>query len=199
MRLALTCFGKVYNRVENVTNGVKTRQILVKYHDAVWHATDCVDDGSSTAQVGGPRWNVSHVHSEEVTDKVQGMVLILVKNQFYPFSSLTMAWALEGSHGLEVHLCHVRGSRLNLINLQHCRSHQLCYECGLVRLCLILLNQESAPNEHVVSMWAILHLFKFTTIMFVGYLMVIFEAQDKHLVKIQGTHLKKQWLSYLEF
>ena len=178
---------------------MKTRQIMVKYHDAVRHATDCVDDGRSTARVGGPRWNVNHVNTEEVRDNVRGMVLILVKNQvpFYPFSSSPMARAPEGSHGLEVRLSHVRGPRLNLINTRHCRSHQLCRECGLVRSCLTLPNQKSAPNEHVVGARAILHLFKFTTITFVGYLVVIFEAQDKHLAKIQRTHQKKQSLSYL--
>jgi hypothetical protein len=73
----------------------------------------------------------------------------------------------------------------------------MCHECGLVRSCLTLPNQKSALNEHVVGARAILHLFKFTTITFVGYLTVIFEAQDKHLAKIQRTHQKKQSLSYL--
>src|ERR1700692_472457 len=81
MRRAFACFGKVCNKVENATNGVKTRQMMVKYHDAVRNATDCVDDGRSTARVGGPRWNVIHVNTEEVRDNVRGMVLILVKNK----------------------------------------------------------------------------------------------------------------------
>jgi hypothetical protein len=163
------------------------------------NTTDCVDDGRSTARVGGPRWNVSHVNTEEVRDNVRGMVLILVKNQvpFYPFSSSPMARAPEGSHGLEVHLSHVRGPGLNLINMRHCISHQLCRECGLVRSCLKLPNQKSALNEHVVGVQAILHLYKFTTITFLGYLVVIFEAQDEHLAKIQRTYQKKQSLSYL--
>ena len=141
-RLALACFGKVYNKVENVTNGVKTRQTMVKYHDVVRNAIDRFNDGHSTVQVGGPRWNVSHINTEEVRDNVRGMVLILVKNQvpFYPFSSSPMARAPKGSHGLEVHLSHVRGPRLNLINTRHCRSHQLCRECGLVRSYLTLPN-----------------------------------------------------------
>ena len=45
------------------TNGAKTRQIMVKYHDAVQNATDCFDDGCNTAWVGGPRWNVSCVNT----------------------------------------------------------------------------------------------------------------------------------------
>src|ERR1700736_1831288 len=87
---------------------------------------------NAALHMGDPRWNVSHINTEEVIDHVRGMVLILVKNQvpFYPFSSLPMAQAPEGLNGLEVHLSHVRGPRLNLINTWHCRSHQLCYECG---------------------------------------------------------------------
>jgi hypothetical protein len=42
---------------------MKTRQIMAKYHDAVQNATDCFDDGHSTARVGDPRWNVSRVNT----------------------------------------------------------------------------------------------------------------------------------------
>ena len=58
-------------------------------------------------------------------------------------------------------------------------------------------DEKSPLNEHVVGARAILHMFQFTKIKFVGYLVVIFEAQDKHLTKIQRTHQKKQSLSYL--
>lgn len=58
-------------------------------------------------------------------------------------------------------------------------------------------DEKSALKKHVVGARAILHMFQFTKIMFVGYLMVIFEVQDKHLAKIQRTHQKKQSLPYL--